>query len=356
MTPDQFLSRIAKQPLAPAYLFLGPEAYQRRLCKQALLDRALPGEARADGLTLVGLDSLSLAELLDDARSLSLFSTERVLWAASAEAALPRRIASTTDSGEDGGQAGPEGLLDSYLKAPTPGTTIVFECSRYEFSGDDKAKLDRVAKFYSAIPNVVEFRPFTAESARAVAQDLARQNNLKLSGQELAFLVEAVGADAALLAAEIEKLTLYAGTDRKITLDDVRLLVPNASQSTVFALVNALGRRDRAGALRSLDVLVRQGEYLPLALTFLGTQFRLALAAREARLSSPQQALAWFTKQGVRMWRDRAEQVMFTAETFGSEQLRRGLRMIYDADKGLRDTRPDDRIVMESLVLGLTAK
>jgi DNA polymerase III subunit delta len=152
----------------------------------------------------------------------------------------------------------------------------------------------------------------------------------------------------------MEKLFLYVGTERKVTAEDIRDLVPNASQTTIFAMVNALGRRDRAGALKSLDVLVRDGEYLPLALTFLGTQFRLALAAREAGIRNSQQAMAHFSRQGVRIWRDRAEQLMKTADTFTPAQLQRALQVIYQADKGLRDTRPDDRVVMESLVLVLT--
>ena len=86
----------------------------------------------------------------------------------------------------------------------------------------------------------------------------------------------------------------------------------------------------------------------------MATQFRLALAAKEAGLKTSQQAVGFFTKQGVRIWRDRAEQVMNTADVFGTEQLRHALVMLYEADKGLRDTRPDDRTVMEALVVSLT--
>ena len=249
MSPEQFLAKLAKHPPAPVYLFLGPEGYQRRICKDALVDKVLPADARTEGLTQVDLQETCLADVFDDARSLSLFASERVIWAAGAETALPRRLSSTDEEEEGNEKAGPAGLIQSYLKAPTPGTVIVFECSRYEFSGDDKAKLDRVAKFYSAIPHVVEFRPFTPESVRFLAQNLVKQHKLKLGGAEFALLVELLGGDAIRLATEIEKLTLFAGTERQITLDDIRTLVPNASQSTIFVLVNALGKRDRAAAL-----------------------------------------------------------------------------------------------------------
>lgn len=353
MTPEQFLAKLKTQAPAPAYLFLGPEAYQRQRAKDGLLAKVLPDEDRAEGFTQVDLDETSLAHVMDDACSMSLFARRRLIWITSAETALPRRMAASSD---DEGEAAncPDDLLKAYLKSPAADTVLVFECSRYDFTGDDKAKLDRVAKFYSSIPDVVEFRPMTTENIRALAHNLLAANSLKMEPGDLAFLIDAVGADASRLANEIDKLAVFAGAGAKITAADLRALVPNASQSNIFAVVNALGRRDRAGALAAIDLLVRDGEYLPLSLTFLGTHFRLALAVRESRLHNAQQVVNHFLKEGIRMWRDRAEQLLHTASLFNAEQLTRAIRLIYEADKGLRDVRPDDKTVMESLVLNLT--
>jgi DNA polymerase III subunit delta len=352
VTPEQFLSRIAKQPLAAAYLFLGPESYYRRVCKDALLARALP-ESRAEGLTQVDLEETSLSGVLDDARSLSLFTTDRVIWIASAELALPRRITAAAEEGEDADSTS-QSPLAAYLKQPSPGTVLVFECSRYDFAGDDRAKVERVQKYYSALPVAVEFRPLAPESIRYLAQELAARHGLKMGGPELALLLDAVAGDASRLSSELEKLALFVGSERKITSEDIRSLVPNAAQSTIFNLVNALGKRDRSSALRSLDILVREGEYLPLALSFLSTQFRLALASKEARLTSAQQVLGHFSRIGVRIWRDRAEQVMSTASAFSKEQLATAVALIYDTDKKFREGYKDDRIIMEMLVLTIT--
>ena len=354
MSPEQFIARIAKQPPAPAYLFLGQEGYQRRKCRTALLNRTLPGPEREEGFEQVDLAEVSLREVLDGARSLSLFAPTRVIWASSAEAVLPRRLSAGSDeeSGEDA--KGSVSELADYLKHPCPGTVIVFDCSRFDFNGDDRARLERVEKFYSSIKEVVEFRPFTPELSRALAQELIQKHKLRLGGTELAALLDATAGDASRIESEIEKLDLFVGTERAVTMDDLRALVPNASQTTIFALVNALGRRDRTSALRSLDILIREGEYLPLALTFLGTQFRLALAAKEANISSPGQALTFFTKLGVRIWRDRAEQAIATANVFGMQQLRRAVAAIYETDKKFRDAYKDDRTVMETLILSLT--
>jgi DNA polymerase-3 subunit delta len=351
VTAAQFLSRVQKGAAPPVLLLLGPEAYQRRQIK-----RALAAKVEEAAVTEHDLTQETLAEVLDDARSLSLFSADRLVWVANAEAALPRGRAAEEDAeGESFSSAGaPSGAgpLAAYLEDPTPGTVVVFEAVRYDFEGDDKRKLERVAKFYSAIKDVVELRRFAAHEARREAESLAAGAGLRFDTDALELLVEALAGDAMRLSVEIEKLALYVG-GRTVGAEDIAALVPDARSSTIFALVNALGRRDRARALAILDTLTRTGEYLPLALAFLSTQFRLALVAREAGLKNAQQIQGHFTRLGIPMWSSRAEQVGQTAAKFATPQLERAIKLIFEADRGLRDARPDDRIVMEQFILKL---
>jgi DNA polymerase-3 subunit delta len=55
------------------------------------------------------------------------------------------------------------------------------------------------------------------------------------------------------------------------------------------------------------------------------------------------------------MWGSRAEQVFQTVSSFSKKRLLAALKLIFQADKSLRDTRPDDRVVMEEFILRLTA-
>jgi DNA polymerase-3 subunit delta len=105
-----------------------------------------------------------------------------------------------------------------------------------------------------------------------------------------------------------------------------------------------------------LDTLSREGEYMPLALTFLSTQFRMALAARAAGLRGAGQIQAHFTKLGARIWPDRARQIEQTVEAFPKAKLEKAIERVFAADRDLRDARPDDRIVMEEMVFALTGK
>jgi len=356
MTPQQFLEQIEKRPPAPAYLFIGPEMYLREQCRRALTARVLAPQERENGFTRHDLSEVTLAEVADDARSYSLFAASRVIWVLSPEAALPRGRAAAAESGDEEGEAkaAPGGALEDYLRNPSPGVVIVFDCSRYEFEGEDKARVERLRKFFASVRDQVEFAPFDAYAAGQLANALARQSGIQIGQAEIDLLVEATGADSARIAAEIEKLALFTGGRRAVTADDVMALVPDARASNIFALVAALGRGDRMASLGILDTLVRQGEYLPLALAFLATQCRLALVAKEARLAGAAQIESYFRKQGVPMWRARAEQVAETVAAFPKEKLEQAIAFVYGADKALRDTRPDDRVVMEEFVLRLT--
>jgi len=353
VTPAQFLARMERRELAPAYLFLGPEAYQRRRARAALLDAALGDANRENSVTSYDLAETPLAEVIDDARSLSLFAADRVIFAANAEAALPRTRADA-DAEESGAGTASDAPLADYFKNPTPGVVLVLDAARFDFEGDDKKKQERVAKFYSAVANTVEFRRAMAQEARRETAAMARRAGLAIDDAVVEWLVEALASDLTRLAAEIEKLALYA-QGRTLTEEQVALLVPEARATTIFALVASLGRRDRSQSLEILDTLFREGEYLPLALAFLSSQFRAALVAKEAGLRSPQQVQAHFAKMGVPMWGARAEQVLQTVAKFSRQQLERAVDLIAAADKGLRSPRPDDRLVMERFILSLTA-
>ncbi len=352
MTPAQFLARMKRKEIAPAYLLLGAEAYQGRRCRDALLDAVFGPEERVSGLAQYDLGENSLAQVMDDARSLSLFADQRVILVTNAEAALPRQ---KSEEEHDAGSPDGAAELAAYLKDPSPGVTLLFQASRFTFEGEDKKKIEHVRKFYAAVSDAVELDRFSMDEARSEAHQLARQVGLAIDAPALELLVEALGGDVARIAVEIEKLSLFSAGSRSISLDDIGALVPDARSATIFALVNALGRRDRARGLQILDTLCREGEYLPLALSFLSTQFRLALVSKESGLRSPQQIQGHFARSGVPMWNSRAEQVFQTVSKFSREQLERGMKLIFAADRDLRSARPDDRIVMERFVLELTS-
>jgi len=352
LTPAQLLALVKQGKRPPALLLLGPEAYDRRRIKEVLTAGVPEGSLAEHDLTEV-----TLAEVLDDARALSLFATDRLIWVVNGEAALPRgRAGEAAEESDDGAPSGSgdSAPLANYVKDPTPGVMLVIEAIRFDFEGDDKRKQERVRKFYGAITSVVEFRRYAAQEARAEAELLIRKAGVRMDESALDLLVEGMGADIARIAVEIEKLALFAG-NRPVSVDEIAVLAPEARTVTIFALVNALGRRDRVRSLETLDTLVKEGEYLPLVLAFLSTQFRMALVAREAGLRAAGQIQSHFTRLGVPLWGSRPDQIAQTVSRFSQAQLQNAVKLISHADRRLRDARPDDRSIMEQFVIELTA-
>lgn len=350
MTPEQFLKTIEQKSPPPACLFIGPESHRRDRCRKALIERVLAPEEREEGLTRHDLDELKLAEVLDDARSMSLFAGNRLVWVSNSESALPRGRSASEEKEEASAEA-----LAAYVKDPTPGTVLIFDARRWEFEGEDKAKLERLRKFFSAVTTVVEFTRLAPQEAREFARREAAARQVKLGAAELELLVEATAGDPARLATEIEKLSLLtAGRQEAVTAADIATLVPNAQETTIFKLVDALASRDRVSSMNLLDTLFRAGEYLPLALTFLAGVFRLALAAKEQNLRSAQDVQSYFQRLGLPMWRARAEQIHTAASRFDKARLEEAIQLVFRADRDLKGARADDRIVMEDFVLRLT--
>lgn len=351
MTPKAFLQQIKNGPPAAAYLFVGDELFHRDHCRKALIQAALGDDAGIDGppegLIEHDLAERSLAALLDDARTISLFSPKRLIVGYRAEAALPKRLAGGSDPGEED--------LARYLKNPSSGVVLLFESTRFNWADrDEKPKNERVVKYFSAVRQTVELQRFGPGEALTEAGRQAKQAGLRIENGALADLVEILGADMARIASNIEKLALYAGGERTIGSADIEALVPEARQSGMFEFSGALAGNDRQRALELLDTLAKSGSYWPIQISLLAGLFRQALAAKEQGARSQGEVTRAFGRLGIRVWPARAVQVSQIASRFSQPQLEKALCLLSEADRDLRRERPDDRIVMEQLVVAMT--
>jgi DNA polymerase-3 subunit delta len=347
LKPKQFLQAMkAGEKPAAGYLFLGAEVFFRDRCRKALHRAVLGEDVSEDGLIQIDLKEQPLARVLDETRSLSLFASSRLVIATNAENALP--------SGRSAKDSADAAILADYFRDPTPGVVLSFEATKLDARDrDDKAKLERVAQFYASVPVTVEIDRLTPDDALKGCALLARNIKLDIDNDTLAELVEMLGADMSRLENELQKLQLYA-EGRPVTRADIETLVPEARQSGVFELTDALARKQRDRALRIVDTLNESGAYWPMQVTLLAGLFRQALAVKESGARSAKQAMDALASSGIRTWFSRAQQLVETAQQFSRAELENALEALYEADKALRSPRPDDRLVMETLLLKLT--
>lgn len=95
-------------------------------------------------------------------------------------------------------------------------------------------------------------------------------------------LASVVGPDTDRIEQELRKLAAFAG-DRRVEVADVRALVSGAIESDVFALTEAVVKRDAATAMRRLAELEADGQAPQQILALLVWQFRVLLFASAMR-------------------------------------------------------------------------
>jgi DNA polymerase-3 subunit delta len=171
--------------------------------------------------------------------------------------------------------------------------------------------------------------------------------------------VDALGADMMLVANELEKLMLFAGERRQITLGDVETMVLAAKQRSLYELTDAISAKDRTRALEVLDALLAtsDGEDAAIGhLYMLAKTFRQMLVILEKNVRDSRaiwQAL-W---QGFRVPPFAAEDIIRQARRYKSRrELTQSLRLIARADLAIRSNPPSKRLVLEKLVLELASE
>jgi DNA polymerase III subunit delta len=123
-------------------------------------------------------------------------------------------------------------------------------------------KVDKRKVFYKTLEKIGEVETFAAwsadkndwvEQAELAARGNFRKREKQISEDALAELISRVGPNARQLDAEVEKLCLFAGDRKQITLADVAAICSRNKTARAFALGDALGDRDLPRVLKRLD-------------------------------------------------------------------------------------------------------
>jgi DNA polymerase III subunit delta len=163
-------------------------------------------------------------------------------------------------------------------------------------------------------------------------------------------LSELVGSDLRLLDQEIEKLLLYAD-GRQVNSDDVRALVSQAREASMFDLVDCVGRRQTDRALNLLHHLLDDGEAPLYLLAMLARQIRILIQVSELRatgLSQPE------IVGRLKLHPYVVEKGLAQAGNFNMAQLEAAHQRLVDADWSIKTGRIDEILALDLLVTDLT--
>ena len=183
-----------------------------------------------------------------------------------------------------------------------------------------------------------------------MAQNFAKTLGLQFEKGAAEDLAERVAADLMRLKTEIEKLADYLGDRKKITREDVNVMVASEKTTNVWALADLLASRQGQKSLEFLDRLLRDGEAPLEMLGALTWMYRKLIEASEIRGAMN----GWQAARTLGMRPEQADIALRAARKTSKTQLLTGLRALEKADDRLKSSK-DARMVLEFLVTELTS-
>ncbi|HZR58838.1 MAG TPA: DNA polymerase III subunit delta [Terriglobales bacterium] len=352
---DRFVSAVQERKLRPAYVFVGDEVFFRKRCREAILEHLVPTDLRDFSLYEFDLTDMDLAEVLDRARTPSLMAPFQVFFVRGVKSLFGR------GSNEDKLSA-----IEKYCKDPNPDAVLIFIADHISIPADarrmdmtDKERYERIRETLGEYCAIVELaRVEESEAVRWLSEYCGTQG-VKIEADAARELVDALGGDMMMISNELEKLTLYVGEKKRITLGDVETMVLAAKQRSLYELTDAISAKDRVRALQMLDAIFSTGGGEEAAighLYMLAKTFRQMLIILERNVRD--QRMLWAALwQGFRVPPFAADDIIKQARRYKSKrELTRAIRLVAKTDLALRSNPPSKRFVLEKLVLDLTAE
>jgi len=201
---------------------------------------------------------------------------------------------------------------------------------------------------------VVAFRVAAVGNVEAWLAQRAEALGVAIAPAAAAELHRRVGEHPLALQTELEKLAAYALESGNVRPEDVRELVSPSAESSVFDLVEAMGKRDSSRAVGKLeDLLLRQSEPALRILAMIARQFSQLIVAKDV-LEGGAGPGDLGRELGVPQWL--VGRLVGQSQLFAMAELERALEAVLEADFALKGGADlPEAAVLTELVVNLTA-
>ena len=352
---ERFVSELESRKLRAAYVFVGDEGFFRKRFRDAILEHLVPADLREFSFFEFDLAENDLAEVLDRARTPSLMAPFQVFFVRGVKNLFGR-----------GSNEQKLAALEDYCKNPNPDALLVFVADHISIPADvrrmemqDKERYQRIRETMGQYCGIVELaRVAESEAVRWISDYCASRGvGVKIEADGARELVDALGSDMMMISNELEKMILYVGERKRITLADVETMVLAAKQRSLYELTDAISSKQPVRALEVLNAILMSGEGEEAAIGhvyMLAKTFRQMLVILERNVRD--QRMLWAALwPGFRVPPFAADDIIKQARRYKSRrELTRAIRLVAKADLALRSNPVSKRMVLERLVMDLS--
>ena len=334
--PDQAIAQAKKQALLPVYVVVGTEQFLRDQVVAELRAASLAGGIAAFNEDKFTAGDVDADKVIFAARTVPMMSPRRFVLLRGAE---------RWDAASEG-DASPMDRLAEYAQAPVPSTCLVVTAEKL----DGRRKLTALARKQDFLVTC-ETIDARALPGWIVSRAQARGNPIDRDSAEL--LAEIAGPELGHVNDALERLALYVGEAKPITEDAVAEVVARVRVADTWALVEAVGKRDLALALRLLSEVYDPKDHgLPLlgALAWSVRQIARYDAALQQG-ASPDEAAR---RAGI-FQPHRAREIAAKAKLFRARELQKVLLVLADTDVALKSSKRSADAILEDMLTRICA-
>lgn len=353
LTYGQALHALELGKVSPVYLLYGEESYlQEKLIQQiksVWLSEVLPefNDCREDGTKLTGAQIADLANELP-------FMAERRLLRVDNPACIPcntkkekkpeaeEELSETTKL--DSAKASDKSAsLLNYLQQPADTTCLIFWCRQ--------GHPDRRSKLVSAIDKLggmVEIGRLKPAEALRELRHMGQASGKSFGPDALEYLAKYSQPDLRMLAGELDKVITFAGDAATVDKRMVKAVMTPSLEADIFNMVDALGRKQTAEAIRQLRGLLTRGEPGLRILSMMVRQFRLIFQAKlflQKGYAKPQIAQALGCHPYV------AEKATQQSRNFKLNELENIMQQLLQTDFSLKDGKKPGQALEELVII-----
>ncbi len=302
--------------IVPIYLIAGEEAFLVRETVKQLLDLLLDSGSRDFNLDIFDGSQISVREILSAVEVYPVIADWRVVLVNDPDFLQPTSTNNsisltpeTTEDTEDLDTVGAE-IIDplftgtpaeptepaivevddfidldpkeqflSWLTGTLPKFSVLILACRHKIDARS-----RIVKEIRRLGQYVEFsqtdRPTQNDPLFQQVKEQATKAGKQISLSTYNLMRQRAGQDAHLIFQELEKAISYVGDRERIEDKDIRGLIAEVVNESIFALTDAVGRKNVSQALLSLYRLLQSGEAAIKVNALIARQIRLLLQAR----------------------------------------------------------------------------
>lgn len=207
----------------------------------------------------------------------------------------------------------------------------------------------KIFKKLSQFKHCEEFAPLRFSQLPTWIGAEAAYYQKSISEAAVKLLINYVGQDLWQMSQEIHKLS-QSTKKSEIEEDDVRDLVQAKVDDKVFALIDALGHRNRALALKLMEDKINSGVHHQYLLTMIIRQFRLMIKTKAMGEATRHPAgLA----QTLRIHPLTAEKTIAQSQNYSLEQMKKIYAKLLELDEKFKSSAGQEKVLLTKVIYEL---